>query len=328
VEPVEFEDDRWPGAAGLPELGGRVTPDHPARVHVQVHHRGDGPLRDVRVRVLAVPACLRPPDLPVGDWLLGGAPPAGSRWRPVGPPAAVGDLGPGRSVVATFDWRAPWDLPRDLCLLAVATAGGSAERLWTAAAPPPAAALRSPTGGPGTEGRGSGAPGLAVDPADLVATDGRWGLKSVTVVGQRPGRVLMLDLLGSAGRGPFTLAAEGWVAAVVAGLVLPKRLGGLAREAGLVADRVGDPWRPELVTLVREDPRLAEWLDLSAAFAVPASRGDGGLDLWLEGMELAADRPDPLLLLLRRPPPAGRGCVLLLDADGGVLGGHTLQVPR
>jgi hypothetical protein len=328
LQPVEFEDDRWPGAAGLAELGGRVTPDHPARVHVQVHHRGDGPLRDVRVRVLAVPACLRPPDLPVGDWLLGGAPPAGSRWRPVGPPAAVGDLEPGRSVAATFDWRAPWDLPRDLCLLAVATAGGSAEGLWTAAARPPAAERRSPTGGPGTEGRGSGAPGLAVDPADLVATDGRWGLKSVTVVGPGPGRVLMLDLLGSAGRGPFTLAAEGWVAAVVAGLVLPKRLGGRAREAGLVADRVGDPWRPELVTLVREDPRLAEWLDLSSAFALPATRGDGGLDLWLEGMELAADRPDPLVLLLRRPPPAGRGCVLLLDVDGGVLGGHTLQVPR
>ena len=127
VSPVEFEDDRWPGATGLPELGGRVMPDRLARVHVQVHHRGDGPLRDVRVRVLAVPACLRPPDLPTGDWVLGGEPPAGSPWRPVGPPAALGDLHPGRSTVASFDWRVPWDLPAHVCLLALAATGGPSD---------------------------------------------------------------------------------------------------------------------------------------------------------------------------------------------------------
>lgn len=169
---------------------------------------------------------------------------------------------------------------------------------------------------------------MAVDPADLVVGDGRWGLKSVTVVGRERERVLMLDLLGSAGRGPFTLAAEGWVAELVAGLVLPGRLGGLAREAGLEAGRVGELWRPELVTLVREDPRLAERVDLASAFAIPPGRKGAGLELWLQGMELSPDRPDPLLLLLRVPPPAGRGCLLLLDAGGGVLGGHTFQVAR
>ena len=336
VTPVEFEDDRWPGAAGLPELGGRVMPDRLARVHVQVHHRGGGPLRDVRVRVLAVPACLRPPDLPTGDWVLGGAPPAGSPWRPVGRPAAIGDLDPGRSAVASFDWQVPWDLPAHVCLLAVAAAGGPTGEdstrggpgiggLWTAAPPQPADRVASPTGGPGP---GPGGSGVAVDPADLVVGDGRWGLKSVTVVGRERERVLMLDLLGSAGRGPFALAAEGWVAELVAGLVLPGRLGGLAREAGLVAGRVGELWRPELVTLVREDPRLAERVDLASAFAIPPGRRGAGLELWLQGMELSPDRPDPLLLLLRVPPPAGRGCLLLLDAGGGVLGGHTFQVAR
>jgi hypothetical protein len=300
MTPVEFEDDRWPGATGLPELGGRVMPDRLARVHVQVHHRGNGPLRDVRVRVLAVPACLRPPDLPTGDWVLSGAPPAGSPWRPVGPPTAIGDLDPGRSAVASFDWQVPWDLPPHVCLLALATTGG-------------------PDSGPA----GSG---TAVDPADLVGGGGGWGLKSLTVVGRE--RVLMLDLLGSAGRGPFALAAERWVGELVAGLVLPRRLGGLAREAGLVAERVGEVWRPELVNLVREDPRLAERVDLGSAFAVPAGRGGAGLDLWLQGMELSPDRPDPLLLLLREPPHAGRGCLLLLDVDGGVLGGHTFQAAR
>jgi hypothetical protein len=332
VTPVEFEDDRWPGATGLPELGGRVMPDRLARVHVQVHHRGDGPLRDIRVRVLAVPACLRPPDLPTGDWVLGGAPPAGSPWRPIGPPAAIGGLAPGRSTVASFDWQVPWDLPPHVCLLALATTGrpgvgGGPEvgGLWTAAPPQPGDRLASPTGGPDPGRRGSG---VAVDPADLVGGGGGWGLKSLTVVGRERERVLMLDLLGSAGRGPFALAAEGWVGELVAGLVLPRRLGGLAREAGLVAERVGEVWRPELVNLVREDPRLAERLDLGSAFAVPAGRGGAGLDLWLQGMELSPDRPDPLLLLLREPPHAGRGCLLLLDVDGGVLGGHTFQVAR
>jgi hypothetical protein len=297
VEPVEFEDDRWPEATGLPELGGRVAPGRPARVHVQVHHRGHGPLTGVRVRVLAVPACLRPPDLPAGPWVLDGDPPAGSPWRPVGPPASLGDLAPGRSAVASFDWAVPADLPRDVCLLALAT-----------------------------EGTGVAAP--AADPADLAAGDGRWGLKSVTVLAPGRARMLRLDLPGAGVPGPFTLAAEGWVAELTAGLVLPRRLGVLAREAGLAAERVGGPWRPELVTLVREDPVLAERLDLAAVFTVPAVRRDAGLELWLQGMEPGPDPADPLLLLLRQPPPSGRGCLLLLDAGGGVLGGHTLQVAR
>jgi hypothetical protein len=169
---------------------------------------------------------------------------------------------------------------------------------------------------------------VAGDPADLVAGDGRWGVKSLTVL--RPGMepVVMLDLLGSAGRGPFALAAEGWVAEVVAGLVLPPRLGELANEAGLVAERVADRWRPELVRLVRQDPRLAEWLDLKSAFTIPAGHKDSALELWLQGMELRPDRPEPFLLLLREPPPTGRGCLLLLDVDGGVLGGHTLRAAR
>jgi hypothetical protein len=45
-------------------------------------------------------------------------------------------------------------------------------------------------------------------------------------------------------------------------------------------------------------------------------------------MELAPERGEPMLLLLREPPPSGRGSLLLLDVDGGVLGGHTLVVGR
>jgi hypothetical protein len=303
LTPVEFEDDRWPWSAGPRERGCRVVPGRPARVHVQVQHRGDGPLRGVRVRVLAAPACLRPPDLPTGPWLTDGDdPPAGSPWRSIGPPVLVGDLAPGRSAVATFDWEVPADLPRDLCFLAVTTADSS---------PHPAA---------------SGSP-AAVDPADLVTRDPRWGCKNLTVLYPgSAGRVVRLELLGGAGRGPFALAAEEWVAGVTAGLVLPPGLGRLAAEGGLVAGRVGEAWRPELVALVREEPGLAGRLDLATAFTPPEPRAGAGLERWLQGMDLDPHRPEPVLLLLRTPRPAGRGCLLLLDTDGGLLGGHTFRV--
>jgi hypothetical protein len=452
LSPVEFEDDRWPDVSGPPDVGGRVTPGYPARVHVQVHHRGDGPLHDVRVRLLAAPACLHPPNVPPGDWLWSDAPPPSSPWRPVAPPTPIGDLHPGRSAVVSLDWQVPSDLPRDVCLLAVATAAGSPEggtvgggspeegapgerapgegaheeRSPEEGAPgegaheeraaasggavdsrsrptPPAATL--PVGPPHIGGWGSGAPPVAapdpaapadppdhapadppdhtpadppdhtpagppdhtpadppdhtpagppnpaapagppdpagpadltvsadppdpVDPADLVAGDGRWGCKSVTVLEAGRGRALRLELRGEEGGGPFALAAEGWVAELTAGLVLPRRLGGLARRAGLVAGRVPEGWRAGLVQLVRAEPALAERLDLGAVFAVAAGRRDPGLEVWLEGMELDPDRAEPLLVLLREPPASGRGCLLLLEAGGGVLGGHTLQVAR
>ncbi|HEX2326273.1 MAG TPA: hypothetical protein VHQ00_12820 [Chloroflexota bacterium] len=167
-----------------------------------------------------------------------------------------------------------------------------------------------------------------MDPADLVAGDGRWGCKSVTVLEAGRGRALRLELRGDVRGGPFALAAEGWVAELTAGLVLPRRLGGLARRAGLVAGRVPEGWRAGLVQLVRAEPALAERLDLGAVFAVAAGRRDPGLEVWLEGMELDPDRAEPLLVLLREPPASGRGCLLLLEAGGGVLGGHTLQVAR
>jgi hypothetical protein len=45
-------------------------------------------------------------------------------------------------------------------------------------------------------------------------------------------------------------------------------------------------------------------------------------------MDLDPGHPEPVVLLLRTPPSSGRGCLLLLDADGGLLGGHTFQVAR
>jgi hypothetical protein len=118
------------------------------------------------------------------------------------------------------------------------------------------------------------------------------------------------------------------VAELVAGLVLPRRLGGLAVEAGLGAGRAGERWRPDLVTLVREDPGLAGRVDLATAYApTPGHRG-GGLGVWLRGVELDPGRAEPVLVLLGDPPASGRGSLLLLDHDGGVLGGHTFRVGR
>ena len=315
VEPVEFQDDRGPAAAGLLELGGRVRPGQPARVHVQVHLRGGLPLRGVRVRVLAVPACLRPPNLPGGGWVMGGDPPPGSPWRSVGPPGVVGELEPGRAGVASFDWDVPPDMTRGVCLLAVAAADG---------------AETAPAG----------------DLAGLVASDGPWGLKNLTVLGPGaeggpPGRgsgppprtrtgaprTVRLELWAVAGEGPLALAAEGWVHQLTAGLVLGRRLAGPALAAGLVPGRLAEPWRPELVALVQEDLSLAERLDLAAAFPLPAGHRDAGVRVWLQGIELPPDQAEPLVLLLREPPPTGGGALLLLDAGGRVVGGHTLQAP-
>jgi hypothetical protein len=166
--------------------------------------------------------------------------------------------------------------------------------------------------------------------------DRPWGLKSLTVLGAAGGsrggrgadgpRVVRLDLWGVAGLGPFTLAAEPWLARVTAGVVLGRGLGLVAREAGMVPGRVGEAWRPELVSLVQEDPSLAERLDLGAVFPVPGADGDAVV-AWLQPIELDPGRPEPVLLLLGEPPASGRGSLLLLDAGGGVLGGHSFQVP-
>jgi hypothetical protein len=324
LQPVEFEDDRGPEATGLPDSGGRVQPGRPARLHVQVHQRGTGPCRNVRVGVLVAPACLSPPDLPAGPWLLDRDPPPGSPWRAAGPPVTVGDLDPGRSAVASVDWEVPGDLPRDLCLLAVATADGSTGGVWTTDPPLASRGLPPRFGGPDTGGRGSDVAGR------------RWGLKSLTVLGPGRGQVVRLELWRPAGRGPWVLAAEPWVAGVAAGVVVSRRLGGLARDAGLVPGRVGEAWRPELVTLVQEDPGLAERLDLGAVFPAPGGAdagreppgpGGDGMVVWLRGIDLEPDRPEPLLVLLHEPPPSGRGSLLLLNAEGEVLGGHGFRAP-
>jgi len=363
VAPVDFEDDRGAEATGLPELGGRVRPARPARVHVQVHQRGAAPVAGVRVRVLAVPACLRPPDLP-DAWVGGGEPPPGSPWRVVGQPGRVGDLEPGRSLVASFDWDVPADLPGGVCLVALATAAGPGAGVNAADLALPPAGARLDAGDP------AGAEVAMGDPAGLAAGDGPCGLKSLTVVGPGGPRVVRLELWGAAGRGPFTLAAEGWVHGLTAGLVLGRRLRERAVAAGLAPGRVVDPWRPELVTLVQDDLGLAQRLDLAAAYPTarkpagsstrgPAgsggasspgpgggasSRGPGGgasfrgpggaigrpgpeAEVWLDGIDLDPGQPEPLVLLLHPPPASGRGAVLLLDAGGRVVGGHTLQGP-
>jgi hypothetical protein len=293
VGPATFEDDRGVAAAGLPEAGGRVRPGQPARVWVQVHNRGAGTATGVRVRALAAPAFLgwpgRAPAGPDRD------PPPGSPWRPVGPPAALGAVEPGRARVVALDWAVPPDAVADLALLAVAAADGD-----------PA---------------GAGAPG----PLDL-----RLGLHGVTVLhlarGQRePGgrpRALALDVWGTTGDPPFALAAEPGAAGLVAGLLLGPRLAAAAAAAGLAPARPPDAWRPDLVAVVQDDPGLAERLDLATAFAPPPPDRP-----WLEGVDLDPERPEALLLLLHQPDRPGGGSLLLRDAGGRVVGGHTLRVP-
>ncbi|HEU4398531.1 MAG TPA: hypothetical protein VFU54_11945 [Actinomycetota bacterium] len=215
-------------------------------------------------------------------------PPPGSPWRAVGPPATLETVEPGRARVVAFDWAVPGGTVADLSLLALAASGGD----------PP-------------------------DPGQPHPLDRHLGLYGVTVLraADRP-RVLRLEVWGTAGDPPFVLVAEPAAAGLVAGVLLSPRLAGPARAAGLEPARPPDAWRPELVAVVQQDPGLAERLDLTAAF--PAPSGDGP---WLGGLELDPERPEPLLLLLHERVRPGGGSLLLLDAAGRVVGGHTLRVP-
>ena len=281
VTPVEFEDDRWPGATGLPELGGRVMPDRLARVHVQVHHRGDGPAAGrpgPGAGRPGLPAATRPAHRRLGPGrcatrrvAVAAGRPARRHRRPGPGPVGGGQLrlaGPLGPASARLPPRGGGRRRADRRGLDQGRAG---DRGAVDSRPTPTRRSGSLPHRGTWPGTGQGLVWPSTRPTWWSAMGGG-GSRVVTVVGRERERVLMLDLLGSAGRGPFALAAEGWVAELVAGLVLPGRLGGLAREAGLEAERVGELWRPELVTLVREDPRLAERVDLASAFAIPPGR--------------------------------------------------------
>jgi hypothetical protein len=313
--PGVFEDDHGVAAAGLPDAGGRVEPGGPARVWVQVHNRGAAAATRARVWVLAAPAFLGWPGRLATD--PDRDPPPGSPWRAIGPPAMLEAVEPGRARVVAFDWGVPDGMVADLSLLALTAAGGDPARS-TGAPPwalPPGGPPWGPPDPPGPDP--SGAPGEP-DPLDR-----HLGLLGVTVLHPATGpRVLPLEVWGTTGDPPFTLAAEPGAGALVAGLLPGPGLADAARAAGLEPARPLDAWRPELVAAVQQDPGLAERLDLATAFPVPSADGT-----WLGGIELDAGRPEALLLLLREPVRPGGGSLLLLDAAGRVVGGHTLRVP-
>jgi hypothetical protein len=215
-------------------------------------------------------------------------PPPGSPWRAVGPAATLEAVEPGRAGVVAVDWAVPDGMVADLSLLALAAAGGD----------PPA-------------------------PGEPDPLDRHLGLLGVTVLHPATGpRVLRLEVWGTTGDPPFALAAEPAAAALVAGLLPGPAVADAARAAGLEPARLPDAWRPGLVAVVQQDPGLAERLDLTSAFPAPSAGGT-----WLGGVGLDAERPEALLLLLREPVRPGGGSLLLLDAAGRVVGGHTLRVP-
>ena len=113
--------------------------------------------------------------------------------------------------------------------------------------------------------------------------------------------------------------------------VVAEHWAGAFRRLGLAVRTVAGSGRadrllPDLAMDATPGPGLAGRLDLTTAFAPPEARPQDGLERWLQGMDLDPGHPEPMLLLLRTPPPSGRGCLLLLDADGGLLGGHTFRV--
>ena len=272
-------------------------PDRLARVHVQVHHRGDGPLRDVRVRVLAVPACLRHPTCPpaTGSWAAshrpghhGGRsarqPPSATCTRagPRSPASTGGSPGTCRRTSASSRWRPPAD-PR--------TRG------------------RDPV--PDPQVRGDRRPGRS-------GGAGGWGKASPWWGGGGNG-CSCSTCSGPPGggrsrwrpRGGWGSWSRGWSCRGGWG-GWPGRRGWWRSGSGRSGGRSWWTWSGR----TRGWPSGSTWGPRSPSRRVggrrarPVAPGDGAVAGPARPAAVAAART------------AGRGCLLLLDVDGGVLGGH------
>jgi hypothetical protein len=282
ASPGWFEDDHGVGAAGLPEAGGRVEPGRPARMWVQVHQRGATPVAGARVRAFATAAAVGTP--PAWPGFPDADPPAGSPWRPVGPPAFPADPEPGRAALARLAWDVPAGTPADLTLLAVATTDpapgappAAARALKSVTVVAAARALRLEVWAPA----GGGPFALAAEPGAAALVEG-------LVLGRR-----LAALAREAGMTPTRLP-DRWRPELIALLGQDPALAGRLDLAGAVPV-----------------PAASE-------------AGTGRPGVWLDRVGLDPNIPEPLVLLLAGPGRPPGGSLLQVAADGRVAGGHTL----
>jgi photosystem II stability/assembly factor-like uncharacterized protein len=295
VDFVVFNDDHGVFASGL--MHENAERNRTVRVFVQVHNRGPNPAQNVAVKVFFADASAGLPDLPSGFWT--GFPnnslPAGSPWQAIAPHQTVPALETGRPAVVGFEWPVPAGAAGHTCLLAIITAGND------------------PVGT--TE----------LNVGTLVTTSKKCGLKNLTVVdaAAAPIPMIKLDLWGSKKSKWFSIHIDegDGEGRRIRALVLSKRLTSYAEKAGLKRTKLTPGDLQGLEKLIKENRRLGEDLDLEGAFQI-SKQGK-----WLPEIELDAEKPDPVVVLLDPKAPAGR--VSIIQWDEGKkqpAGGFTVEL--
>ena len=104
--------------------------------------------------------------------------------------------------------------------------------------------------------------------------------------------------------------------------MLSKKMDKYAKAAGLKKLKLDDDVRSELERMTKLDPTLKKSISHKTAYAV----GKSGFQL--QSVLLAADKPEPLVVLVN---PAAKNCRVSLvqrDQDGEIVGGFTMRTRR
>jgi len=288
-----FADDHGVFAAGLKHENPQRN--RVARVFVQVHNRGISPAANVAVKVFFAASAVAVPNLPAGFWI--GFPnnvlPASSPWQQIGPHKVVPSVEAGGGQIVAFEWSVPATAPSNVGLLAIITADNdsvsSSELNITA----------------------------------LVTGNKKCGLKNMVVVNPSPSvgppiAALRLNVGNAGGFTKYSLGGDRGAVSIIRGVVLSKRLSGLAKRARLKQIKLSTEDKDELAKLMTETPQLEKLLDTKAAYAP----SDG---VWLENISLTSKTAEPLVVLINPSARKRNGSIIQWASDGTVVGGFTFQ---
>jgi hypothetical protein len=159
--------------------------------------------------------------------------------------------------------------------------------------------------------------------AALVRGNKKCGLKNMVVINPSPSvgpPVAALRLnVGSAGASTkYSLGVDRGAISIIRGVVLSKRLSGLAKKAKLNQVKLTTEDKEELTKLIAETPQLKKLLDMKAAYAV----SDG---VWLENISLRTRTTEPLVVFVNPSARKRTGSIIQWASDGTVVGGFTFQ---
>jgi hypothetical protein len=249
----------------------------------------------VAVKVFFSASGVALPNLPAGFWngFPGNVLAANSPWQQIGPHKVVPRVEAGSEQIVAFEWTVPATAPSNIGLLAIITADNDSVST------------------------------SELNIAALVRCNKKCGLKNMVVVNPSPSigppiAALRLNV-GSAGvSGKYSLGADRGAVSIIRGVVLSKRLSGLAKKAKLKQIKLSTDDKDELRKLMTETPQLKKLLDAKAAYAP----SDG---VWLENISLTTRTTEPLVVLVNPSARKRTGSIIQWASDGTVVGGFTFE---